>query len=545
MTSSQYDPKDGKKERWIICLDSDANKSSLMNLLINSKIKRQQDAGVIIKSAEISKVISASNPATAAGNSVEELTQIQSKGKKIDGRWVVLQDWSQCSLACGGGIQTLQLMCHPPQNGGKPCMGQSIRKRSCNPQPCPTMKNDAEHTPIKFEKPVVKMMSLTQRPTRYDKCHLKENDIFAVLKPQGSSFSEQLAIDPNYLMSDNASKIPARIVMTQKSIAIYKNEKLDSAIFTEEISTVNLVRIPKTKTCFLLQGKNTNQQAVICSMENRESFVEEWDYDYSLFKHQCQEKRPIVKLSSDNEAKRKFREGVQELKTSIVEQKARKAREDSQKDEEVQIKKQVENTQSMTFLAMQKEMKLEALLEKEEQLREKEDQETLDTQLEHEQKKKSILMKTIKEKELEEQFNISRENAKLAIDRIKEEAKSNIVKKREEIKKKIAIMRMRNERKKAEKRSKIMSMRSESVQQLQLYSKKGNMDKCFIPDPEKKGDIHNVEVYCVANFATDMTMYMQCKEPESFCYTCCEREFGQMQLHLREKCYKDRCKADK
>ena len=43
-------------------------------------------------------------------------------------------------------------------------------------------------------------------------------------------------------------------------------------------------------------------------------------------------------------------------------------------------------------------------------------------------------MKSIKEKELEEQFNVSRENAKLAINRIKEEAKNNIIKKRNEIK---------------------------------------------------------------------------------------------------------------
>merc|ERR1739848_405494 len=42
----------------------------------------------------------------------------------------------------------------------------------------------------------------------------------------------------------------------------------------------------------------------------------------------------------------------------------------------------------MTFLAMQKEMKLEALLQKEEELREKDDQANLDNQLAAEEKKK-------------------------------------------------------------------------------------------------------------------------------------------------------------
>merc|ERR1712222_120813 len=207
------------------------------------------------------------------------------------------------------------------------------------------------------------------------------------------------------------------------------------------------------------------------------------------------------------------------------------------------IKKQVDNTQSMTFLAMQKEMKLEALLEKEEELREKDDEGSLDVQLQQEEKKKNILLKSIKEKELEEQFNISRENAKLAINRIKQEAKNSIIKKRDEIKKKIMMMRVKSERKKAAVRSKIMSMRSESVQKLQLYGKKGDMQKCFIPDPNKKEDLHNIEVYCVSNFAADMAQFMECKIPESFCYSCCEREYGPMMLKLREICYNTRCKA--
>jgi hypothetical protein len=280
-------------------------------------------------------------------------------------------------------------------------------------------------------------------------------------------------------------------------------------------------------------------------MESKNSFVEEWDYDFSLFKNQCQEKRPVVKLAEDSEAKKKFKEGIQTLKTAILEEKSNKAREESQKDEEIQIKKQVDNTQSMTFLAMQKEMKLEALLQKEEELREKEDEKNLDIQLQQENKKQNILMKSIKEKELEEQFNISRENAKLAINRIKEEAKNSIIKKRNEIKKKIAMMRLKSERKKAAIKSKIMSMRSETAQKLQMYVKKGNMEKCFLPDPSKEADMRNIEVYCVSNFSTDMTMFMDCKVPESFCYTCCEREFGNMQLFLREKCYNERCKADK
>lgn len=48
-----------------------------------------------------------------------------SKEKEMlkDGAWVVLQDWTECTLACGGGKNYLHRMCVPPVGGGKPCMG--------------------------------------------------------------------------------------------------------------------------------------------------------------------------------------------------------------------------------------------------------------------------------------------------------------------------------------------------------------------------------------------------------------------------------------
>jgi len=62
---------------------------------------------------------------------------------------------------------------------------------------------------------------------------------------------------------------------------------------------------------------------------------------------------------------------------------------------------------------------------------------------------------------------------------------------------------------------------------------------------KKKEDLNKITIYCDANFYNDATMNMQCKEPESFCSTCCEREFGQIQLILREKCLREKCNSDK
>jgi len=120
----------------------------------------------------------------------------------------------------------------------------------------------------------------------------------------------------------------------------------------------------------------------------------------------------------------------------------------------------------------------------------------------------------------------------------------NILDSRDEIKKKINLMRLQSERKKAQIKSKIMSMRNDSAQQLQKYTKKGNKEKCFIPDPNDNDDIKKVEVFCGANFPTEMNEFMNCKILESFCYVCCEAEFGPMQLSKRENCMNTRCNKD-
>ena len=88
-----------------------------------------------------------------------------------DGYWIMLQDWTQCSLKCGGGISTLHRMCVPPKTGGKACDGNPIMTRPCNSQPCPKVKEIAENGINKRDnntmKPLVKVMPFSTRPQRY------------------------------------------------------------------------------------------------------------------------------------------------------------------------------------------------------------------------------------------------------------------------------------------------------------------------------------------------------------------------------------------
>ncbi len=96
---------------------------------------------------------------------------------KRDGMWIILQDWTQCSLACGGGTQTLQRQCIPPQNGGLKCEGEELLTRTCNTQQCEFPTGD-KHGPKTIEKkPLLKIVQVSPRKQRFEPGVIKEGDL--------------------------------------------------------------------------------------------------------------------------------------------------------------------------------------------------------------------------------------------------------------------------------------------------------------------------------------------------------------------------------
>ncbi|RUS87810.1 hypothetical protein EGW08_004409 [Elysia chlorotica] len=55
----------------------------------------------------------------------------------VDGVWEAWSDWGQCSASCGGGLQARNRSCDGPHHLGQDCLGPAEENQTCNTQPCP------------------------------------------------------------------------------------------------------------------------------------------------------------------------------------------------------------------------------------------------------------------------------------------------------------------------------------------------------------------------------------------------------------------------
>ena len=151
---------------YVICTNSSKDRDYLVEKMIDLKILDQNN-GEIINVNETPK------------NSLSDDENL-SRGKIFspkDGRWILLKNWSQCSLKCGGGQQFQQWMCIQPRPGGKPCVGSPILTRECNINPCPKYGISKKESNFEEEielKPIIETRPFSQRKQQRILCKIRE-----------------------------------------------------------------------------------------------------------------------------------------------------------------------------------------------------------------------------------------------------------------------------------------------------------------------------------------------------------------------------------
>lgn len=475
---------------WVICTEQNGEKLKLMNTIKKLVIQKQRHKGYVPTGSNPSGR-NAMNYVPGLKNNFETVDEIfdnaeekqpHVQGNGIDGYWVVLQDWSSCTKFCGGGTQTLHRTCIPPRPGGSPCQGLAIVNRTCNEHPCPqtqSIEDDLKQPGVKLFRPHLSVLPFSDRPQRYDKCHLKESDLLLTTTVTKKPFSS------NKKEKYQAVQIPVRVVMNQYTIAAYAGLNETDRRVSFDLQKVNFFTSLRDPNCFELRevgvheniedeqsfrGENVPiNRAELCSFgtSGAHDVKEEWDYDFHLFKHQCHEPKRVSPVLNDTEIEDELNKKKGQMKIDIINEKKRR---------NVKPVSQTTKLKEKSIEALQKELKLEQLIEQEIKDAHNDALENKNRELERERYKLDCLNRAIREKELENEFNAAQSMRDARINDLKKTVADTINSKRERLKAKIAKLKKLSSNQLRNMDTQIQNIRLEMM---------NSLNKANSMDPEK------------------------------------------------------------
>jgi hypothetical protein len=538
----------GKTKIWVLCTETIKFKTQLMNMLKKLKIHWQREHGKIVIPDTVKKQPTAGetiNFGLTLGDDGASMKIDAGKNNITDGYWIVLQDWSQCSLKCGGGISTLHRMCVPPKNGGLSCQGPDVFTRPCNTGPCPNSTSllHGNDTNYKTLKPVVKVLPFSTRPQRYSKCKIKESDLMYTQSLEELD-STQRNGNPLPQMGESAQKeiqIPVRVVMNNKTVTLFNGESYDSQIKTFDLQMTELKSSSEHPNCFYFTSGTKKAELCPFGFDTSDKTLGEWFEHFNLFKHQCHTNRTKfgLNITDDDALKRKLQEKIAQAKKDVLDDREQEMKTKLEFDDEQELQSDVKASTAVTLQAIQKELDLEAMIRREEKEREKNEIIEIKKKIDEEKKKSDCLIKNIKKKQEETEQQQKMRQVAETIQTNKQIAAQQISVRRLQLKQQIEKMRQQTEEKKRKMIAQLQQVRVQMATQMNKAYKIGKPENCAKASASDQ-DKYN---YCTANFPDNTDMLGNCKEAEFFCEFCCNNEIGEMYEDKRNDCIKNNCPA--
>jgi len=515
----------GVNQNWVICFDKVEARTLLMEQLIQIKLIKQKVRGASLSTKK-------EKPHAAAflkpkKTPIFERYNGPDKNKDKDGFWVLLQDWSPCSVKCGGGIQTQQWICQPPFKGGKPCQGKPIRTRPCNPQLCPGVSgtSSGKNTKEVTVKPILKVLPWSSRLQRYLECEVKETDVLFIRRDVPGNVGKPI-------------KYPGRMVMSNRTIALYEDDTFDKNVFTFNLQDSSMGPYIDDYCCLVVEALDKRFRVCgfsgDCGSKINPEFVNNWLKAFNLFQNKCWVDLPkknwkdsLKNDADDDGGKMKIDMAGLMAREGLIKRKM-------EEKQQIDIENKIANTQGLALKAVRKELKLERLVRNEEKLKEQSKINDLLRLKYKEEKKKECLVKALKEREAENKKGRTTQEAELEIAKIKNEAKKDVDAERLNLRKKLNNMKKTSQRRQRMIQQQINLIRSSMAKDLLDANKNGDMELCRagLKAPEKAIE------YCNHNFVTNYTANKDCQDMDRFCPICCENEFGNLYLNKRDECYK-------
>jgi len=542
-SSSQKDART-LPSTWIFCPETQAEKTQLINFMVRLKIGQQR---ILNKGVRITTVgIKEDKKKPGLGAMVAK----DKRGEGVinsaaDGYWIKLHGWTDCSLKCGNGTSYEQWMCVPPKGTGAPCKGDAIKTKPCNTFKCPTVEKFMGLLDKKLDKdgktkkpevspmPQVRSGTFSNRPQRYSKCLVKDNDIFYVDTPINPTEAEK---------NREPIRKPARIIMNNKTISIFKDDTYEDLLYTFNLDGTTF-KSDDEKCCFNLND-NLKTQKICgyksnCGPSTENVWADQWLADFKLFKVECKVGRNKINMPRviSPEVEKLINEGVNGAVDGMDQEAAI--------ENEIEVKKEVNKNSKRKYdkkkkeatnnelTVLSKEIGLENMVKQEEKKKEAILEQSIDTKITMETKKSECLEQNFQEKELDDEFESTKNDALNEIEETKQDAQRKINDNRLKLRRNIMDMKKKSKARSNGKMQQLSKIRSKMAKEIILANKHGDQEICA------KGfsDEATRTTYCDSQMVDDWMSNSDCKSAEEFCPTCCEHEFGSMYIKARDKCY--------
>ena len=330
---------------------------------------------------------------------------------------------------------------------------------------------------------------------------------------------------------------PVRVILNNSTLTSYSGFQFTDMRKSFNLQKSTMYTSTKHKNCFVIQ-ETTQNQATFCDfgMTSTSEFYAKWNYDFNLFKFQCHQKNNLVNATWANEMEGAVAKAKEQMKVDMVNKIREKEKE--KEDDPVKIKKEGD----ITLSVLNKELDIETLLEKEELQREKEQSDELDIKVDLEKKKEDCIMKAIKERELENQFNLRKKGEAEEVNNMRNVAARQVKIRRDYLKKRLENLKRKADKKNELRKAQIMGIRMEVANRISDAYHKGNHGNCA----NALKDNTEWNTWCQAKFmnADQANEIQSCKSEKDRCHYCCEKEFGDLYIDDREHCIAQYCKPD-
>lgn len=327
--------------------------------------------------------------------------------------------------------------------------------------------------------------------------------------------------------------MPARLIMNLKTITIYTGNDLKDLKESFNINSTNLIPSITQNNCFSLV--DSDHIIDICSFDINSTleFYNEWDYDFNLFKFQCQEGNNLQQNSlflkgNLNSRLDKIKE---QIKAEVLQKREIKANNINKNRQIEEDRKLAVDLGHKEILSFNKELDIEKLIEDEEIQKEKEEESELEAKLLNEKKKNKCITDLIEKKEKETEYLFKKNSESDKIKLMNDMINNQLLLKRQILKKKIENLRKISKEKKKLKNQQIMNERLEVANKLSSAYKKGDINKC----KSALQSLENWKLYCTISANENLVILKECIESNNSDY-CCNQEYGELYPEEKIKC---------